>query len=52
MFFWISLAQCVGLNAADVFELYRQKLNVNHRRQDTDYSMKRKDESDNQGITV
>ena len=52
LFFWISLAQCAGLNAEDVFKLYRQKLDVNHQRQDQDYSMKSKDESDNRGITV
>ena len=33
LFFWISLAQCVGLDADDVFRLYQQKLKVNHDRQ-------------------
>jgi hypothetical protein len=52
LFFWISMAQCVGLNAADVYDLYLQKLDVNHRRQDGEYSMKGKDEADNRNIAV
>ena len=52
LFFWISMAQCVGLRAEDVHKLYLQKLDVNHKRQDGDYSMKTKDESDNKSITV
>ena len=50
LFFWISLAQCVGLDADDVMRLYRQKLDVNHTRQDTDYSMAEKTEDDNKAI--
>lgn len=52
LFFWISMAQCVGLNADDVYNLYMQKLNVNHKRQDQDYSMTGKDESDNKSNTI
>ncbi len=52
LFFWVSLAQCVGLNAEDVYDLYRQKLEVNHRRQDGRYSMTAKDETDNRSITL
>ena len=52
LFFWISMAQCVGLNAEDVFELYTQKLAVNHKRQDDSYSMTGKDEADNKGIVL
>lgn len=52
LFFWISMAQCVGLNAQDVYDLYLQKLRVNHDRQDGSYSMTGKDESDNKSITV
>jgi len=52
LFFWISLAQCVGLSAEDVAQLYRKKLDVNHRRQDANYSMRGKDEEDNKGITL
>ena len=52
LFFWISMAQCVGLNADDVYDLYLQKLNVNHKRQDGDYSMKSKDEADNKAISL
>ncbi len=50
LFFWISMAQCVGLDADDVMELYRKKLEVNHRRQDAGYAMATKTEADNQGI--
>ncbi len=35
LFFWISLAQCLGLSADDVVKLYNQKLGVNHCRQDS-----------------
>ena len=52
LFFWISMAQCVGLDAEEVHKLYLQKLDVNHKRQDGDYSMKTKDESDNKSIAV
>ena len=52
LFFWISMAQCLGLSAEDVYDLYRQKLSVNHRRQDGNYSMKAKNESDNREITL
>jgi len=52
LFFWISMAQCVGLSAEDVHNLYLQKLDVNHKRQDGDYSMKTKDEADNKSIAV
>ncbi len=50
LFFWISLAQSVGLNADDVVRLYEQKLQVNHARQDNDYSMAHKTEDDNRHI--
>lgn len=52
LFFWVSLAQCVGLDAKDVHNLYLQKLKVNHKRQDDSYSMTDKDESDNLGIRL
>ncbi len=52
LFFWISLAQCVGLSAEDVYNLYLQKLNVNHKRQDGEYSMTAKNEADNKAITL
>ncbi len=52
LFFWISLAQCLGLNADDVFKLYEQKLKVNHARQDTNYSMANKTEDDNKQIRI
>ena len=50
LFFWISLAQCLGLDADDVVRLYEQKLKVNHSRQDGEYSMARKTEDYNKGI--
>jgi hypothetical protein len=50
LFFWISLAQCLGLDADDVMRLYKQKLKVNHARQDSEYSMSNKTEDDNKGI--
>ncbi|MBI5764819.1 MAG: dUTP diphosphatase [Planctomycetes bacterium] len=50
LFFWISMAMCVGLDAKDVLELYRQKLAVNHQRQDTGYAMSGKTEDDNKQI--
>ena len=52
LFFWISMAQCLGLDADDVVRLYRQKLEVNHRRQDDNYSMTDKTEDDNKDITL
>jgi len=52
LFFWISLAQCVGLDADEAFNLYLKKLDVNHTRQDTDYSMAAKTEDDNKNIAL
>ena len=52
LFFWISLAQCVGLDADDVYELYMKKLEVNHQRQNTNYSMRAKNEGDNKTIEL
>ena len=48
--FLISLAQVVGLEAKDVFNVYTKKNKVNHNRQDSGYS--KKDETDNQQITI
>ncbi|MBK8267749.1 MAG: dUTP diphosphatase [Planctomycetes bacterium] len=52
LFFWISMAQCVGLSAQDVLELYQQKLKINQKRQDDNYSMSGKTEDDNKNITL
>ncbi|NLH17135.1 MAG: dUTPase [Phycisphaerae bacterium] len=52
LFFWISLAQCVGLDAEDAFNLYIQKLRVNHARQDKNYAMSAKTEDDNKNIVL
>lgn len=51
LFFWISLAQCLGLDADDVMRIYKQKLDVNHSRQDNNYSMANKTEDDNKDIS-
>ena len=50
LFFWISLAQCVGLNADDVMRLYQQKLKINHDRQSNGYAMQGKTEEDNHSV--
>ena len=50
LFFWISLAQCVGLDADDVFRLYQQKLKINHDRQSNGYAMQTKTEDDNRSV--
>ena len=50
LFFWISLALSLGVNADDAFRLYQQKLGVNHNRQDDNYSMAEKTEDDNKHI--
>lgn len=52
LFFWISMAQCLGLDAHDIVDLYQQKLRVNHQRQDTGYSMKSKTDADNKAIDL
>ncbi len=52
LFFWISMAQCLGLDAHDVLDLYKQKLAVNQARQDRNYSMAGKTEHDNKSIRV
>ena len=52
LFFWVSMAQCVGLTAQEAYELYLQKLTVNQQRQETGYSMTSKDEADNRQITL
>jgi len=52
LFFWISLAQCVGLNAEEAFEIYRQKLEVNHNRQTNGYARANKTEDDNKNIGI
>jgi hypothetical protein len=52
LFFWVSMAQCVGLNAEEVHQLYLQKLKVNQKRQDEHYSMTAKTEADNRQIKL
>ena len=52
LFFWVSMAQCVGLNAEEVHQLYLQKLKINQKRQDEHYSMTAKTEADNRQIKL
>jgi len=46
--FVVSLAQVMGMDADDVFELYTKKHRLNHKRQDDGYAVK--DENDNKEI--
>ena len=39
-FFWMSLAQCVGLTPDSIESLYYKKLGINHNRQDRGRAMK------------
>jgi dimeric dUTPase (all-alpha-NTP-PPase superfamily) len=48
--FIISLGQVLGMDAADIHNLYMQKNKVNFERQDSGYS--EKDESDNQNLGI
>jgi len=50
VFFVVSIALCLGLDADEIFRLYEEKLKVNHKRQEVGYSMKDKDEEDNRSI--
>jgi len=34
LFFWVSICQLLGLSPQDVYRLYQEKLDINHRRQD------------------
>lgn len=52
LFFWVSLAQCVGLTAEDCLNLYRQKWQVNIERQASGYAMSTKDEADNDSVRL
>ncbi len=49
--FLLSLALVAGLSADELFRLYRQKYEVNRRRQEEGYSRETKTEGDNRGIT-
>jgi len=46
--FLISLAQTLGMDAADVHRLYMRKNELNRQRQETGYNVK--DDSDNRGL--
>jgi dimeric dUTPase (all-alpha-NTP-PPase superfamily) len=46
--FLISIAQILGMTSDDFFEAYRKKNDINHKRQDSGYSVK--DESDSREI--
>ncbi|MDR1413895.1 MAG: dUTPase [Puniceicoccales bacterium] len=43
--FLISIAQVLGMSADDVYEVYCKKNIINHRRQETGYATKDKDDS-------
>lgn len=38
LFFWMSMAQILGLQPSDIYQLYRKKLDINHKRQDENRS--------------
>ncbi|MFH1066402.1 MAG: dUTPase [bacterium] len=46
--FLVSLAQCAGMTAEDIFQAYVKKNKVNHQRQESGYTQK--DESDSKHI--
>lgn len=48
--FLLSITMFAGLDADELYRLYRKKLLINHRRQDKNYSKKTKDESDNLSV--
>jgi dimeric dUTPase (all-alpha-NTP-PPase superfamily) len=43
--FLVSIAQVLGMSAADVYEIYCKKNSVNHKRQESGYSTKDGDDS-------
>ena len=51
-FFWMSLAQCVGLTPEDIQLLYLKKHQVNLDRMKQNYSMDGKTEEDNKGVSL
>lgn len=48
--FLLSITMFAGLDADELYRLYKKKLLINHRRQDRGYSKKTKDESDNLAV--
>lgn len=38
LFFWMSMAQVLGMTAEDVAIMYKEKANINHKRRDDDCS--------------
>ena len=50
--FWMSLAMTAGLDADSIYNIYMQKNEVNHRRQEKGYSKANKTEADNESITT
>ena len=48
--FWISLALTSGMDAADVARIYRQKHEINEKRQDQGYSAAAKSGRDDLGV--
>lgn len=48
--FLVSLAQCAGLTADDIYKVYLQKNEINFRRQADGYSKETKSDADNRSI--
>ena len=48
--FLVSLAQCAGLSAEDIYRVYLKKNEINFQRQAQGYSQQTKTESDNRAI--
>ena len=49
--FWLSLCLIMGMSAEDIADIYFQKLQINHQRQDSNaYSRETKTEDDNKSI--
>lgn len=50
MHFFVSLGQTLGFTPEEVFRIYKQKWEVNNKRQDEGYNHVNKTEDDNEGI--
>lgn len=51
LFFTVSIALCLGVDADLLFKLYEQKLAINNKRQDVGYSVANKVEDDNKTVS-
>lgn len=52
LFFWMSLAQILGLDTSDVYRMYGKKLGINHHRQDEDRSQAEHDDHEGENRDV